>query len=97
MLKDKITPFLEHLRTRNITNKAVSILIDCTPEHVSRLLKAAGVTKVPGKVKTEREAHKKLVKARYEYRETVAKTQTLQQAMRTLHLSERTIRRWKKK
>lgn len=95
MLRDRITPFLEDIVNRRVTNRAVALRLQVSEEHVSRTLKELGIVKVPAKRRGQ--AAKDLVAARYAHRQEVANTLAPRQAARAAHCSLRTIYRWKKK
>lgn len=95
MLRDRITPFLEDIVNRRVTNRAVALRLQVSEEHVSRTLKELHVIKVPAERRGA--AQKELVAARYAYRQQAAKTLTPRQAARAANCSIRTIYRWKNK
>ena len=95
MLRDDIIPFLEELRTRKVTNRAVAARLGVSEEHVSRVLKELGIVKIPGG--QERRAAKELAAERYRYRKEVAKTLSPRLAARAARCSVRTIYRWRNK
>ena len=99
MLRDRILPFLDELRTRKVTNRAIAARLGVSEEHVSRTLKELGVVKTSAKEAREafKAARKALVAARYEHRATVAKTMAPRQAARAAKCSLRTIYRWRDK
>lgn len=94
MLRDDIIPYLDDLKHRRVTNRAVAAQLRVSEEHVSRTLKELGLVKDPAQ---SRAAAKELVKARYEYRQSVAKTLTPKQAAKAARCSVRTIYRWRQK
>ncbi len=93
LLSRDIQPYLEQLKSRELTNRAVAEILGVSEEHVSRTLKALGVKKdvLPGTAERELRA------TRRQYREHVAKTMPPKQAARAANCSLRTIYRLRNK
>ena len=98
MLKQKLCPFLDALRTRKLTNRKVAQLLQVSEAHVSRTLKLLGVVKDPAPDgPAARAARKELVAARNAYRALVADTLPAKKAAIAANCCVRTIYRSRKK
>lgn len=93
MLRDDIRPYIEDLKARKTTNRAVAQVLHVSEEQVSRVLKQLRVVKdsVP-QAKKRRE----LAKIRREVRETAANSLPIKQAAVEANCSTRTIYRYKR-
>jgi IS30 family transposase len=97
MLKKKLKPYLEDLRTKKVTNRAIAKLLNVSETHLSRVLKTL-ITKETGQTyKDLREQQRILAQARKEFRLKVAKTLPTKEAAKVANCSTRTIARWKKR
>ncbi len=93
MLKRTLLPYLDDLRQRKLTNRAVAALLDVSEAHLSRTLKLLEVVKDP--IITPPNKTKQLLQARKLMRSLAAnnKTLTVAQAAKQANCSERTIYR----
>lgn len=89
-LADKIKPYLDQLRDRELTNRAVAKLLGVSEEHVCRVLKRLKFVKNPP---PDRQQASQLYRARQEYRRHVATTLSITDAARAAGCSVRTIYR----
>lgn len=88
-LKVRVQPYLEDLRTRKLTVKALAAELDVGYTYLSRLLHQLGHRAEPG----QRQRNRQLRQARQEYREQVARTEPIHKAAQLAHCHPRTIRR----
>ncbi len=96
MLKLKIRPYLDDLKSRKTTNRAVAAELRVSEEHVSRVLKALKLEKDPAPdSKADTKARKALLAARKALRTQVASTHGIKEAAKLANCSERTIYRFK--
>lgn len=93
MLKAKLKPYLEALRERRLTNRAVAKLLDVSEEHVSRVLKQLKLQKDPVPDPKKRKA---LLQTRAELRSTLANSMSITEAAKAANCSTRTIYRYRK-
>lgn len=89
-LADRLAPYLEPLRRREVTNRAVARELGVSEEHVCRVLKQLNVVKdaVP-----DRKKNAELYRTRQAFRRQVAKTLPVAEAARQAGCSTRTIYR----
>lgn len=92
MLKLRLRPYLEQLRTRQMTNRAVAKELGVSEEHLSRVLKTL-ITKEPAFDPGKR---KELLAARRQHRIAAAQTLPVAEAARAAKCSVRTIYRLRK-
>ena len=92
MLKLKIRPYLEDLKSRKTTNRAVAAELRVSEEHVSRVLKALKIQKDPV---PDNKARKALLAARKALRTQAAQSLGVKEAAKLANCSTRTIYRFK--
>lgn len=88
-LKVRVQPYLEDLRTREITVKALATQLGVGYTYLSRLLHQLGHRPEPG----QRQKDRLLRQARKEYREQLARTESIDKAAQLAYCHPRTIRR----
>lgn len=96
MLRDNIRPLLPRIIARELTNRQVAAMLDCSEFSVCRVLRQLKVTRDPVS-KPDRSAQRELETARREHRAAVAKTLPIIEAAAAAKCSTRTIYRWRKK
>lgn len=89
-LADKLKPYLNALRDREITNRAVALELGVSEEHVCRVLKRLKFKKSPPPDRSEASA---LYRTRQKHRRHVATTMSIADAARAAGCSTRTIYR----
>lgn len=90
-LRTRVKPYLEDLKTRATTNRAVAEALGVNEQSLSRVLGELGFERDPP---VDREAHRQLVKTRKEYLAHCAATMTPEEAARACDVSVRTIYRY---
>lgn len=92
MLKRDIQPYIEDLRARRVTNRAVAKVLGVSEAHLSRVLRTLGVVKDPA---NDRQLQHELAVARKLFRADLASKLPASQAAKLAKCSERTIYRYK--
>lgn len=95
MLKEKLAPYLELLKTRSVTNREVAAELGVNETYLSRVLGQMGLKKDPPQSASYRQRQHELFQARIEHRKNVAKTLPAKEAAKAANCSVRTITRWK--
>jgi IS30 family transposase len=90
MLSEKIKPYIEQIRRRELTNREVAALLGTHETYVCRVLKRMKVERDPI---IKPPSTKELNAARAEFRQEVATTMTAKEAAKAAGCSLRTIYR----
>lgn len=93
-LRLRVVPYLDALKAREITNRAVAEELGCNEQHLSRVLAGLNLKKDPA---PDRAARKALAKARREHLAHCAATLSPEAAAAACGVSVRTIYRHLKK
>lgn len=87
----RVKPYLDKLRSREMTNREVAGLLGINEQHLSRVLKEIGFEK---EAATDRAAAKAATAAKKERIAQAAATMTPEEAAKACGVSERTIYRY---
>jgi hypothetical protein len=96
MLKNKLKPYLEPLRTRQMTNREVAAILNVNENYLSQVLSKMKLVRVEAEFSaTSIQKRKDLVAARKAFRKEVAHTLPTKEAAAAANCHPRTILRWK--
>lgn len=93
-LRIRVRPYLDDLRARRTTNRAVAEELGCNEQALCRVLKGVGLAK---EAPVDRKAIAELAAERKKFRQHVADTMTPEAAAKAAGVSLRTIYRYIKK
>lgn len=96
MLRDKIKPYADQIRRREITNRALAHTLGASEWQVCRVIKQLNIKREPA---PSRESQRALIESRQEMRRELANNPnvTPEQAARQAKCSVRTIYRYRSK
>lgn len=94
MLSDRLKPYIDQIRKREITNRELADKLGTHESYVCRVLKRLKVERDPLE---RRPSTKEINAARAEHRRLVAETMSVKDAARAAGCSERTIYRLRSK